>query len=113
MVASAAMTASLTTSVVSSNCCGERNCASCMFGARSTPDLLDLSGPGKLRANGLHSPSYYRFRDHAQVPVQEAGHHQLSRTENADVPEVSRETGADAGRERPRKMRGVRAVRGG
>ena len=54
-----------------------------------------------------------RVCDHLQAPLQEAHHGQLPRTEGADVPEISRETGADARRERPREVRRLRAVLGG
>src|SRR5207247_1684554 len=112
IVARAAITASFTTSVVSRNCSAERNCTSGIVVAL-TLDLLDLSGPGKLRANGRHSPSSYRICNHPEIPLPQAGYRQLSRAESADVPEIPGKAGADARRERPGEVRRVRAVRRG
>ena len=58
-------------------------------------------------------PSHHRVRDHPQAPVQEADHGELSGPEVPDVPEIPRQTGADARRERPREVRRLRPVLGG
>ena len=57
-------------------------------------------------------PLRHRLRDHAQAPLQEADHGELPGTEGPDVPEVPRQAGADARRERPREVRRLRAVLG-
>src|SRR6186713_2918613 len=103
------MAASFTTSVVRSTCSDEK--------AGPCIDLGDLSsligastfsltyGPSKLKGNGCDSSLRRRFCHHAQVPLPQADHHQLPRREDADVPEVARQAGVDARRERPREVR--------
>src|SRR5258705_6836480 len=105
IVASVAMTAILARSVVSSTYSGVRSPGPCMI-------YLILSA-GYTESNGCDSPLCHRVRHHAQAFVQEADHRELSGTEVSDVPEISRQTGADARRERAREVRGVRPLFGG
>src|SRR5260370_35918359 len=105
MVDKAAMTASLATRVVRRSCSGVRTWSSCI-------DLHDLSGPGKLRANGPDSPSDYRVCDHAQTPLQETVDGELPGRENPDVPEVPGQAGADSRRRRHRKVPCLWLLRG-
>src|SRR3954447_6071381 len=102
MVASAAVATSFTTRVVSNNCSAVRNFGPCMV-------YLILSAR-YTESNACDSPIYHRFRHNAEASVQEAHHRQLPRTEDSDVPEVSRQAGAHAGRERSREVRRVRAL---
>ena len=55
----------------------------------------------------------HRVRDDLQAHVPEAEHRQLSGREGAGVPEVPRQAGADARRERPREVRRLRTLRRG
>src|SRR5919108_5813602 len=50
--------------------------------------------------------------DHVSPHVQEEDRGELSGRKGADVPEVSRQAGADARRERPGEMCGMRALLG-
>jgi hypothetical protein len=54
--------------------------------------------------------SAYRPVDDLPAHVQAEGGGELSVPEGADVPEVPRQAGADARRERPREVRGVRPL---
>ena len=58
-------------------------------------------------------PFIIGFATTLQAHLQEADHRQLPGPEDSRVPEVARQAGADARRERAREVRRLRAVRGG
>src|SRR5262245_25941576 len=105
IVASVAMTATLTSSVVRRKYSGVSSPGPCM--------IYMILSAGYTESNGRHPPLCHRVCHYAQASVQEADHGELPRAEVPDVPEISRQTGADARRERAREMRGMRPVLGG
>src|SRR3954465_12144588 len=87
IVARVAMTAILARSVVSSTYSGVRSPGPCM--------IYMILSAGYTESNGRHSSALDRVRHDPEAFVQEADHGELSGPEVSDVPEISRQTGAD------------------
>src|SRR6266849_2024689 len=102
MMASAAITVSFTTSVVRSICSAKRNLGSGTL-------IYSILSAGYTESNGCDPTAPRRLCDNVQAPLQEAHHGELSGAEVPDVPEVPRQAGAHARRERAREVRGLRA----
>src|SRR5436190_15230283 len=126
------MTASFTMRVVSRNCSADRNRApsSIVRNCKQIPNPKSpnprppcepyelgfgpwVLGFGICRYDRQDDwPPYYRTDDDVSAHVQAEGGGELPIRESADVPEVSRQAGADARRERAGEVRRMRVVLG-
>src|ERR1700741_5359614 len=124
------MTASLTMRVVSRNWPADRTSIAAILRwrgelPRSNPPISKGPrhwAPREVEVGNWELTSYdrtddwtadYRADDDVPAHVQAEGRGELSVPESADVPEVPRQAGADARRERAREVRGVRSLLGG
>src|SRR6266545_3720738 len=125
------MTASLTMSVVRRNWSADRTSIRAIVSngpeiprpksQTPNPNQAARLGPGTwVLGFGIYrydrkddSTADYRVMDDSAPHVQAEGHGELSVPEGADVPEVPRQAGADARRERSREVRCLRTVLGG